>query len=534
MNRRTFLRQSAGAIAGTALGLGYTGRAGAQAAQAAGARPPNIVVIMADDMGFSDLGCYGSEIATPNLDRLAGEGLRFSQAYNSARCCPTRAALLTGLHPHQAGMGGMVVQPDKMGPEGPYQGYLSRQCVTFAEALKSAGYRSYMSGKWHVGEAPEHWPRQRGFDRYFGLISGASSYFEILTEERPRVMALDDTPYTPEGDRFYMTDAFTEYAVRYIEEHPTEVAPFCLYLSYTAPHWPLHAWPEDIEKYRGRYRIGWDEIRRQRYQRLLELGLIDPKWPLSPRDETVPPWEDVEDKDHWDLLMAVYAAMIDRMDQGIGKVLDALRRTGAEENTLVIFLADNGGCHENIDGRRLHQPGTKAGERGSYVAYDRPWANASNTPFRLFKHWVHEGGIATPLIARWPERIRAQGEITHQPMYVTDLMATMLDAAGSSYPAEYAGNSITPLEGKSLLPIFDGKTRQPHERLYWEHMKNRAVREDNMKLVATKSGSWELYDLDAGRTECNNLIDRFPQKAQELNHAWENWAKRCGVEFKPA
>ena len=527
MNRRQFLRQTTGAIAATALGLGS-----GKTAAVSNTRPPNLVLIMADDMGFSDIGCYGSEIATPNLDRLAKEGLRFSQAYNAARCCPTRAALLTGLHPHQAGMGGMVTSPDRMGPEGPYQGYLNRQSVTFAEALKAAGYRSYMAGKWHVGEAPEHWPRQRGFDRYFGLISGASGYFELLEQQgRQRVMALDDTPYTPEGDNFYMTDAFTDHAVQFLEEHPAD-APFCLYLSYTAPHWPLHAWPEDIEKYRGRYRIGWDQLRRQRYQRLVDLGLVDPKWPLSPRDEGVPPWEDVGDKDEWDLLMAVYAAMIDRMDQGIGKVLDTLKKTGVEDNTLVLFLSDNGGCHENIDRRNLHQPGTKAGERGSYVAYDRPWANASNTPFRLFKHWVHEGGIATPLIARWPERIRARGGISHQVAYVTDLMATMLDASGAAYPETHADRPITPLEGKSLLPVFDGETRTPHQRLYWEHMGNRAVRQGDTKLVATKNGDWELYDLEADRTECNNLIGRYPDKAKELNAAWEAWARRCGVAFK--
>ena len=528
MNRREFMGSVAGGVAAAALG-GRTARA---------ARRPNILVILADDMGFSDVGCYGSEIQTPNIDRLAGEGIRFTQAYNAARCCPSRAALLTGLYPHQAGMGAMVSTAEKPAEPGAYQGYLNGDCVTIAEALKPAGYRTYMSGKWHVGEAPEHWPCRRGFDRYFGLISGASSYFELLEEDANRQMALDSERYFPPAEGFYMTDAFADHAVKCLEEHDAS-QPFFHYLAFTAPHWPLHALPQDIAKYRGKYRIGWDELRKRRYRKQLELGIIDPKWALSPRDPDVPAWEDaatyrnVGDHDEWDLRMAVYAAMIDRMDQGIGRVLDTLRKKGLDEDTLILFMSDNGGCHENADGRKLHKEGARAGGRGSFRAYERPWANASNTPFRLFKHWIHEGGIATPLIARWPSAIRQGGALTHQVAHITDVMATCLDVAGAEYPREHAGRAITPLVGKSLVPVLEGKTREPHQRLYWEHFANRGVREGNWKLVATKDGQWELYDLEADRTELNNLVDANRAKAAELYEAWEQWAKDCGAKIPP-
>jgi len=527
MNRRQFLGSMAGSVAAAAFGGRIAGAA----------KPQNVLVILVDDMGFSDLGCYGSEIHTPNLDRLASDGVQFTQAYSVARCCPSRAALLTGLNPHQAGMGGMVSSAEKNVPEGPYQGYLNRECVTIAEALKPAGYRTYMSGKWHVGEEPEHWPRQRGFDRYFGLISGASSYYEIL-EGRNRKMALNDQRWSPPDEGFYMTDAFGDHAVKCIEEHdPSE--PFFQYLAFTAPHWPLHAPAEDIAKYRGRYRIGWDELRRRRYAKQLELGIIDPKWPLSPRDPDVPAWENAEsyqnvgDHDEWDLRMAVYAAMVDRMDQNVGRVLDALRTKGLEDDTLVIFMSDNGGCHENVAGRKLNQPGKRAGERGSYVAYCRPWANASNTPFRMFKHWIHEGGIASPLIARWPSRMGNGGRLTHQVAHITDIMATCLDVAGAEYPNRYNGHEITPLVGKSLVPVLEGKTRRGHERLCWEHMGNRGIREGKWKLVAKKRNDWELYDIEADRTELNNLVEKNREKAVRLFDAWEKWAAECGVRVPP-
>ncbi len=527
MNRREFMRVTGGGMAAGMLSSAL----GAEAAPAGEGTRPNIVIILADDMGFSDLGCYGSEIQTPNLDRLAGEGVRFTQFYNAARCCPTRASILTGLYPHQAGMGSMVSRAD--GPrkkEGAYQGYLNDRCVTLAEVLGPAGYRTYMSGKWHVGEAPEHWPRKRGFDRYFGLISGACSYWEILQQnERVRQMAHDDEPFVPEPGEFYMTDAFTDHAVQCIEEHEDKEQPFLLYVPYTAPHWPLHAWPEDIDKYRGRYHGGWDKLREERYKRLLEMGIIDKKWALSPRNEEVPPWAEAEDKEDWALRMAVYAAMVDRMDQGIGRILDSLDKTGAAENTLVMFLADNGGCNESVEKRKLNKEGTLPGERGSFVAYQQPWANASNTPFRLFKKYIHEGGIASPLICRWPEVIKERGGLTHQVGHVVDIMATCLDMAGCAYPATHKGKDVIPPEGKSLLPVFRGETRKPHEALYWEHIRNKGIREGKWKLVATARGEWELYDLEADRTELHDLSAKYPDRAKDMLARYDAWADRTGV-----
>ncbi|GMV99424.1 MAG: arylsulfatase [Candidatus Hydrogenedentota bacterium] len=525
MNRREFMQMAAGGVASIPF-AGATGRAVA----AQGGKRPNFVIIMADDMGFSDIGCYGSEIATPNLDGLAREGLRFTHGYSAARCCPSRAALLTGLYPHLAGMGGMVTRRNTEIKEGPYQGFLNNRCVTLAEALRGAGYRTYMSGKWHVGERPEHWPRQRGFDRYFGLISGASSYWEILDEEaNTRTMALDDEPYTPVKGEYYMTDAFTDHAVDFLREHGQSENPFLLYLAYTAPHWPLHAWPEDIARYKDRYKAGWDELRNERHARQIDMKVVDPKWPLAPRDPEVPAWDDAENKEQWSQLMAIYAAMIDRMDQGIGKVLQTLKDTGADDNTIVMFVSDNGGCHETLEGRELNVEGSTPGLPGSFLAYRRPWANASNTPFRMFKHWVHEGGIATPWIVRWPAGMEARGELSGQVVHITDIMPTCLDAAGVEYPKEFKGQATTPLTGKSLLPIFKDGVREPHDTLYWEHLGNRAVRHGDWKLVAVKEGDWELYNLKDDRTELKNLGGEHPAIAVDLMNRYSNWAEATGI-----
>jgi arylsulfatase A-like enzyme len=473
---------------------------------------------MADDMGYSDLGCYGSEISTPNLDRLAADGLRFTQFYNGARCCPTRASLLTGLYAHEAGVGDMV------GNRGTpaYQGYLNERCLTIAEVLRAGGYRTYMAGKWHVGEERPHWPVDRGFDHYFGLISGACNYFLL---EPGRKMARDDQPFTPSGDKFYMTDAFTDAAVGFLKDHGQSKQPFFLYLAYTSPHWPLHAWPEDIAKYRGKYTMGWDALRQQRHRRMIEMGLVKADWALTPRDEKAPAWEDVKDKDDRDLRMAVYAAQIDRMDQNIGRVLDTLKQMGAERNTLILFLADNGGCAEEVN----RKPGVPAGPKESFCSYGLPWANASNTPFRLYKHWVHEGGISTPLIAYWPAVITEGRKLTDQPGHVIDIMATCVDVTGVKYPETFEGRQILPREGLSLLPIFQGKQRTPHEALYWEHEGNRAVRQGKWKLVLRKPGKWELYDMQADRTELRDLADQQPEKVKELTAAWDSWAARVGA-----
>jgi len=494
----------------------------------AAAPRPNVIIIMADDMGFSDVGCYGSEIHTPNIDRLAAEGVRFTQFYNTARCCPTRASLLTGLYPHQAGIGHMVGDYGYPG----YRGFLSDRCVTIAEVLRKAGYATLMSGKWHVGEKRPHWPCDRGFERYFGLISGGSNYWRL---DKGRQMALDNTPYTP-PETFFMTDAFADHAVQFIDAHGRGEKPFFLYLPFTAPHWPLHAHPQDVAKYKSKYMIGWDELRRRRHKRMIELGLVDARWRLTPRDTQAKAWADVENKADLDLKMAVYAAQIDRMDQGIGRVLAKLRELKIERNTLVMFLADNGGCAERVD---RGKKGVPPGPADSFLSYGLPWANASNTPFRRYKHWVHEGGISTPLVARWPDVIKPD-QMTHQPGHLIDLMATCVDVAGATYPKTRNGKPITPLEGKSLLPIFQGKTRKGHDAIYWEHEGNRAVRQGKWKLVARhpgrrarRPGPWELYDLEADRTELNDLAGTHPEKVGQLAAVYDAYAERAAVRPWP-
>ncbi|MBN2093394.1 arylsulfatase [candidate division KSB1 bacterium] len=519
-------------IKSTAIGLGALSVPSFFTCSQLNSSRPNIVLMMVDDMGYSDLGCYGSEIHTPNIDQLANEGLKFSQFYNAARCCPTRASLLTGLYPHQAGMGGMVKSPQNS-TAGAYQGYLNDQCVTIAEVLKTAGYRTLMSGKWHVGESRPHWPTDRGFDRYFGLISGAANYFDISKTKSPNVvrqMALDDQPFTPPKEGFYMTDAITQHAVDFLDQETGNSNPFFLYVAYTAPHWPLHALPEDIEKYRGKYREGWEVLRNRRYQKMVEMGLINPEWPLSPPDPEAMPWENVPDMELMDLKMAVYAAQIDRMDQGVGKIMNKLREMGQAENTLVLFLSDNGACHESgplgFDNRKNGLP---PGGVDSFMSYGRSWSNASNTPFRLHKHWVHEGGISTPLIAWWPGKIQQPGTITHQPGHIIDIMATCCVVAKAKYPAKIDNKPIIPLEGKSLTSVFKGKTRKLHETIYWEHLGNRAIRQGKWKLVSVNKGQWELYDLEADRTELKDLSTIYPAQLKEMIRIYEKWAQKWGV-----
>jgi arylsulfatase len=500
------------------------------------------VILLADDMGFSDVGCYGGEIQTPNIDALAAGGLRFTQFYNTARCCPTRASLLTGLYPHQAGVGHMMGDYGLPG----YRGSLNRQSVTIAEALKPAGYTTLMSGKWHVTPvdgSTANWPRQRGFDRFFGTIHGAGSFYDPVT------LARDNEPIAPEDQDFYYTDAIADNAVRFIEEAPRE-NPFFLYVPFTAPHWPLHAFEEDVAKYKGRYDAGWDALRAERHQRMIEMGIVEERWPLTERDEDAPAWEDTEHKEWQARRMEVYAAQVDALDRAIGRIMASLREAGLFDDTLVLFLADNGGCAEELssaswglhipaetrDGQPVmvgNNPEVMPGPEDTYQSYGLPWANASNTPFRRYKHWVHEGGIATPLIAHWPARVKQAGALTHQPGHLIDLMATCLDVAGAEYPAAFNGNDITALEGKTLTPIFDGGERDGHEAIYWEHEGNRAVRQGQWKLVSRyeheTGGEWELYDLDADRTETHDLVDEQPAKAAELVGLYEQWAERSLV-----
>lgn len=519
---------------------------------------PDIVLIMADDMGFSDLGSYGGEIGTPHLDRLAANGLRFSHFYNTARCCPTRASLLTGLYAHQAGVGHMMGDDKLPG----YRGDLAANAVTIAEALKDAGYGTYMSGKWHVTRHVGHWsgndeltsthnwPRQRGFDRFYGTIHGAGSFYDpiSLTEDNEPVELTP--PDDPEGPVYYYTDAISEHAARFVRDHAEGERsddPLFLYVAHTAPHWPLHALPEDIACYRGRYAAGWDAIRAERRQRLIELGLIEADWPIAERDPRVPAWADVpgEERPWFERAMEVYAAQVDRMDRGIGEVVAALEETGRLDNTLILFLADNGGCAEVLTERwtglaipRQALDGSPVavgndlsvlpGPESSYQSYGPHWAHASNTPFRLYKHWVHEGGIASPLIVHWPARIADGGGIVREIAHVIDLMATALDAAGAAHPASRAGSDSIPVEGVSLLPAFEAQPLD-REAVFWEHEGNRAVRSGKWKLVSRYPGEWELYDVLADRTEANDLALVEPERAAALAVLWNDWAARTGV-----
>ncbi|MCR9199300.1 MAG: arylsulfatase [Planctomycetaceae bacterium] len=534
------------------------------AAEAAPAGRPNIIVILSDDMGYSDIGCYGGEIETPVLDGLAENGLRYTQFYNTARCCPTRASLLTGLYPHQAGIGHMM---SDSGHDG-YRGDLNRRCLTIAEVLQQAGYGTYMAGKWHVTKSvkpdgPKHnWPLQRGFDRFYGTIHGAGSFFDpnSLTRDNVQVSPDADPEYQPET--YYYTDAISDHASRYIREHVQDNSdqPFFVYVAYTAAHWPMHALPQDIEKYKGRYDAGYPAIRESRLAKMKQLGLVPPDIAMSAQAED---WSRVDHVD-WELrCMEVYAAMVDRMDQGIGQIVGTLRDTGQYDNTLVLFMQDNGGCAEGL-GRRaskgretrpaapeapmakdelqfdmvpkksrdgwpvIQGPGVMPGPADTYIAYGRGWANVSNTPFREYKHWVHEGGISTPLIAHWPAGIARRGELETQPGHLVDIMATCVDVAGANYPATFNGEDITPLEGLSLAPTFDGQDLS-RKALYWEHEGNCAIRVDEWKLVRKDNGPWELYNVVADRSEQTNLAAAEPTRVRILSALWDDYARRAHV-----
>lgn len=498
-----------------------------------GKNPPNVLVILADDMGFSDLGCYGGEIKTPHLDRLANNGIKYTQFYNAARCCPTRASLLTGLYPHQAGVGQMV---GNLGtPE--YQGYLNDQCVTLAEVLKTGGYNTYMSGKWHVGNDKGHWPLDRGFDRYFGLINGASNFFNNIYYRDPtsrQTFLLDETlydvPATTEemwrnNEGFYTTDAFTDYAIKFLKQQQQSHNPFFLYLPYTAPHWPLHAFPEDIAKYEGVYSKGWDELREERFQRQIEMGLFDESLTPAQTDEKVTAWQDADQntRKEFEIEMAIYAAMIDRMDQNIGRVIKQLKEMGQFDNTLILFVSDNGGCHTTPS--FPHLGGTPGGPN-SFPCYGYMGAELSNVPFRKYKQFIHEGGIATPFIAHYPKGIKQAGRLEQQPGHIIDVMATVVDICNVEYPTQRNGKEITPMQGISLQPTFEGKELNRQSPLFWEHVQNRGVRVGDWKLVAAKPNlEWELYNMKEDRTELNDLSKTHPQKRKELIETYNTWAR---------
>jgi len=504
-------------------------------------RPPNVIVILADDMGFSDLSCYGSEINTPNIDKLAENGIRFTQFYNAARCCPTRASLLTGVYPHQAGLGGMV-NKNKDVEEGPYQGYLSKNSVTIAEVLKNAGYYTALSGKWHVGEERPNWPIDRGFDNHYGLVSGAMNYFDVTRvkkEGNHRVFVEDSTEFIPKDDNFYMTNAITDNAIKYLRKAEKKGQPFFMYLAYTAPHWPLHALEEDIDLFKGKYMAGWDKLRAERFERMREMGIINQEWELSERTEDIPAWDELtqEQKERMDQLMAIYAAMIHRLDIGIGDVMKQVEAMGELENTVVMFLSDNGGSGEydvfGTDFWGNFWDGEAApGSVDSFHTLGSAWANLNNTPFRYYKKDVHEGGIATPMIVSWPGYIVNPGSISHHTGHINDVMTTICDITGAKYPEIYKGNEIIPMQGKSLAPILNGEILKDSNPIFFEHNGNRAVRQGDWKIVSRKGTPWELYNLRENRTETNNVIESHKELANDLMKRYESWAKEVGVENK--
>jgi arylsulfatase A-like enzyme len=469
----------------------------------AAAAAPNIVLILVDDMGWSDLGCYGSEIDTPNLDRLAAGGLRFTQFYNTAKCAQTRATLLSGLNHDEVGIARM------------------RNCWTLAEAMKKAGYFTLMAGKWHLAKEPT----DRGFDRYFGHLSGATDYFKGNNTFR-----LNGKPFKVPAKGFYTTDAFTDYAIRFIDESRASGKPFFCYLAYNAPHYPLQAPRKEVEKYRGKYQVGWDQLRKQRYARQQQLGLLKAGWKLSPRPADVPAWATLspDRKDKEDLRMATYAGMIDRLDQDIGKLVAHLKKQGVFEDTLLMFLSDNGACpfdrNRNID--------KMPWEGGSHWTYDKGWAHACNTPFREYKRNQHEGGISTPCIVHWPGGLRARpGSITHQVGHLVDVMPTLLELTGTKYPDQFHGEILKPLRGRSLLPILAGQMTVEHKALYFDFAGvHHAIRMGKWKLVAKDRGPWELYDMEADRSELNDLAKSQPDRVKAMQQAWEAWAREVGVK----
>ena len=517
LSRRSFLQTVGAGAAAAHLGCG------ASEPEAPGR--PNILMIISDDMGYSDLGCYGGELKTPNLDRLGYGGMRFTRYYTNNMCVPTRGALMTGIQSD------MALQ----------QGRVRQDAVTVPEALKQAGYGTYMAGKWHLAKEVDDFdslPCQRGFDHFYGQIIGAASFFA------PYSLMRDNEPCPEDyaSPDWYYTDAISDAAVSYVQEAGEKDEPFFLYLSYTAAHWPLHAFDKDIEPYNGKYAMGWDKLREQRHARMKELDVVNPAWELSPRNPEVPAWEDEPHKAWQERRMEVYAAQVDVMDRGIGRVLDELERQGKLENTLVCFQIDNGGCHveyttdrkgnnlpdKTRDGRPMRPgnvPEIMPGPEDTYQSYGYGWANASNTPFRLYKQFDHEGGILVPLIAHWPGEIEAKS-MTNQVAHVIDLAPTFLEAASIDKPDQRGDAPAQPFDGASLLGVFRGGTRQAHETMYWQWNHGRAVRHGHWKLVARDEEPWELYDLEADGTELHNLVQDMPDKASELEQLWNQWKAR--------
>ena len=520
---------------------------------------PNIIVILVDDMGYSDLGSYGGEIRTPNLDRLSANGLRFTQSYNSARCCPSRASLLTGLYSHQAGIANFTGkdQTAELGPA--YLGRLNNNCVTLAEVLKTAGYSTYGVGKWHVGDQSN--PTDRGFDEYYGFIKGHSapqwdpSYYHRYPETRtPELSFIDDA--------FYATEAFNDYAVEFIDQAQQKDNPYFLYLAHSAPHFPLHAPEETRDSYLDIYRRGWDVLRRERYARQKESGLATENWqftqrsivPIEENDAIAngysgkqnPAWEDLSQDRREDLAyrMAVFAAMIEHIDRGIGRIIDRLQKTGELDNTLILFTSDNGACYEwgpfGFDERsrlgvtHLHTGAElkKIGGPDTYHSVGSAWSCLSNTPLRMYKHYNHEGGNCSPSIAHWPEGIAQSDRWVRTPMHLFDIMPTICEITEAKYPETHNGERIHPQEGTSLVPLFNAQNL-PERSLCFDHFDACAIRRGKWKLLKGNTRypnrDWELYDMETDRCETSDLSAEHPELVKSLEREWSEWAVRVKV-----
>ncbi len=491
---------------------------------------PNIIIILVDDMGFSDIGCYGSEIQTPNIDRLAENGLRFTQFYNAGRCCPTRASLMTGLHPHQVGIGHMTAPPNQpLGFTGPYQGYLNDNCVTLAQVLKRSGYHTLMTGKWHLGlQSQDTWPLQRGFDRFYGGLSGAFNYIKPGGD---RKMTRGNQPVETD-ENFYATDTFTDEACQFIAEATDDNdAPFFLYLAYNAPHWPLQPKLDDFKKYEGKYTEGWETLMKTRLAKQKQIGLFADN--IVPAPHVGPKWDTLDEQQRSDLdkIMAAYAGCIDSIDQNVGKLTNFLKSRNQLNNTVIFFLSDNGACQEGgtlgqFKPEWIENPPL---ESVAGIRQGLAWANASNTPFRLYKHFVHEGGACTPMIAYWPNGIsrKQRGTFVRQFGYLPDFMATCVELAGADYP-----DSLPPCQGQSLVPLLKGSNNPIHTQpIYFEHEGNAAMRWGKWKLVREYQQPWELFDMAADRTEMNDLAQSNSAKRDEMVAMWETWADQTKVAY---
>jgi len=524
---------------------------------------PNIVILFVDDLGYSDIGCFGGEIETPNLDRMAASGVRFTQFYNTSRCCPSRASLLTGLYSHQAGIGMMVYRSHGEG----YRGNLNNRCVTFGEVLRSAGYQTMLAGKWHAGHAPHSRPEVRGFDCFTGIYPHIDSFWKVLRgceiyRDKKLLIPAGENPKNPyrPNEEFYTTDFFTDVAVDYVDQalrQPTK--PFLLHVCYNVPHFPLEAPDELIEKYRGRYMEGWDKLREKKLQRMKRMGLVPPEQKLPEvkafvnqrikgftqvgvETEPLPRWETLDEKDRreLDFRRAMYAAQVDRFDQNVGRLMQHLRRRGILDNTLVLFFSDNG-CSGEMGlfgmnwGKYTSANYAEWRKKGGWsISQGECWASYSNTPFRKYKKFVHEGGIASPFIAHWPAGMEKSGRLVRQGSYhLVDVMPTLCEVAGAKYPQSVDARRITPAAGISMLGTIRGVEVDTSTRtLYWQHENHAALREGDLKIVTVNDrdeNAWEMYDLSTDRSETDDLARRRPAELERLKRKWQTWAKAANV-----